>query len=222
MSSTIDQIKGTIEEEHIERTKEQKKIFEYLTQEPGGCFNSGMTDEEFIKIVDGKLAALKLKERALAKIGLDEDEVNEIPPVNFVDFVLDDAYVRKLETGECVSNYLESTWIFFSATQVYIYEYTLWLDRDKKREDTLEYFYKDITAMSTSSRESRTKSVITYKKSGCLGGKKLSLAKTEIIESTKFAITVPGDKLYVSMKATEENENCVQAMKQKLREKKNS
>ena len=64
--------------------------------------------------------------------------------------------------------------------------------------------------------------VLTYKKRGCLGGQKISLANTEIIESTKFQITVPGDKLWVSMKGTEQNESCVQAMKQKLREKKNS
>ena len=54
------------------------------------------------------------------------------------------------------------------------------------------------------------------------GGKKVSLASTEIIETTKFQITVPGDKLWVSMKASEQNEACVQAMKQKLREKKNA
>ena len=173
-------------------------------------------------MIDAKLEALKLKDKALSKIGLDIEEVNEIAPVNFVDFVLEDAYVKKTEFGDYVSNYIQSTWLFFSSTQVYLYTYTLWLDRDKKKEDTLEYFYKDITAMSTSSKESRTKSVLSYKKGGCLGGKKVSLANTEIIETTKFQLTVPGDKLWISMKGSEQNEACVQAMKQKLREKKNA
>ncbi len=214
--------KGALEEAKIERNKEQQRIFEYLTEEPHGCFKRWMTDEEFVKLIDAKLEALKLKDKALSKIGLDIEEVNEIAPVNFVDFVLEDAYVKKTEFGDYVSNYIQSTWLFFSSTQVYLYTYTLWLDRDKKKEDTLEYFYKDITAMSTSSKESRTKSVLSYKKGGCLGGKKVSLANTEIIETTKFQLTVPGDKLWISMKGSEQNEACVQAMKQKLREKKNA
>ena len=182
-----------------------------------------MTDEAFAKLVDEKLEALKLKDKALSKIGLDIDEVSEIPPVNFVGFVLDDAYVKKTQFGDYVSNYIQSTWIFFSDTQVYLYTYTLWLDRDKKKEETLEFFYRDITAMSTSSKESKTKSVLSYKKGGCLSGKKtVSLAKTEIIETTKFQLIVPGDKLWVSMKSTDQNEASVQAMKQKLREKKNA
>ena len=208
--------KGALEEAKIERNKEQQRIFEYLTEEPHGCFKRWMTDEEFVKLIDAKLEALKLKDKALSKIGLDIEEVNEIAPVNFVDFVLEDAYVKKTEFGDYVSNYIQSTWLFFSSTQVYLYTYTLWLDRDKKKEDTLEYFYKDITAMSTSSKESRTKSVLSYKKGGCLGGKKVSLANTEIIETTKFQLTVPGDKLWISMKGSEQNEACVQAMKHKL------
>lgn len=218
----LDGIKGALEEAKIERNKEQQRIFEYLTEEPHGCFKKWMTDEKFAKLIDTKLEALKLKDKAMSKIGLDIEEVNEIAPVNFVDFVLEDAYVRKTEFGDYVSNYIQSTWLFFSSTQVYLYTYTLWLDRDKKKEDTLEYFYKDITAMSTSSKESKTKSVLSYKKGGCFGGKKVSLANTEIIETTKFQLTVPGDKLLVSMKASEQNEACVQAMKQKLREKKNA
>jgi hypothetical protein len=214
--------KGALEEAKIERNKEQQRIFEYLTEEPHGCFKRWMTDEEFVKLIDAKLEALKLKDKALSKIGLDIEEVNEIAPINFVDFVLEDAYVRKTEFGDYVSNYIQSTWLFFSSTQVYLYTYTLWLDRDKKKEDTQEYFYKDITAMSTSSKNSTTKSVLSYKKRGCLGSKKVSLAKTEIIETTKFQLTVPGDKLFVSMKGSEQNEACVQAMKQKLREKKNA
>ena len=199
----------------ISRTTISKLSFE-------ASFTQTAEDAEFVKLIDAKLEALKLKDKALSKIGLDIEEVNEIAPVNFVDFVLEDAYVKKTEFGDYVSNYIQSTWLFFSSTQVYLYTYTLWLDRDKKKEDTLEYFYKDITAMSTSSKESRTKSVLSYKKGGCLGGKKVSLANTEIIETTKFQLTVPGDKLWISMKGSEQNEACVQAMKQKLREKKNA
>ena len=113
--------KGALEEAKIERNKEQQRIFEYLTEEPHGCFKRWMTDEEFVKLIDAKLEALKLKDKALSKIGLDIEEVNEIAPVNFVDFVLEDAYVKKTEFGDYVSNYIQSTWLFFSSTQVYLY-----------------------------------------------------------------------------------------------------
>lgn len=219
-TGTFNEVKGKIEEVHVERNKEQRQIFNYLTQTPGcGCLGHWLTDEEFVKLVDAKLEALKLKDKALSKIGLDIDEVSEIEPVNFIDFVLDDAYVKKTVYGDYVSNCIQSTWIFFSTTQVYLYMYTLWLDRDKKKEDTLEFFYRDITAVSTSSKDSKTKSVLTYSK-GCLG-KTVSLANTEIVETTKFRVIVPGEELWVSMKSTEQSEASVQAMKQKLREKKN-
>ena len=39
--------KGALEEAKIERNKEQQRIFEYLTEEPHGCFKRWMTDEEF-------------------------------------------------------------------------------------------------------------------------------------------------------------------------------
>jgi type II secretory pathway component PulC len=103
---------------------------------------------------------------------------------------------------------------------VYVYRFQHFLDRDKKKEQTEEYFYKDIVGLSTSSKESKTKSVISFKKKGC-GGKQTNISKNEVVEQTKFCIKVPGDQLYVSMKGTSENDNVVQAMKAKLREKKN-
>ena len=219
----LDGIKGAIEEAQIQRNKEQQRIFDYLTEEPGcGCFKKWMTDEEFAKLVETKLEALKLKDKALSKLGIDLDEVTEIAPVNFVDFVCENMYTKTTEFGDYVSNCIESTWIFFSATQVFVYVYTFWLDRDKKNENTLEYFYRDINRISTATEETKTKSVLTYKKGGCFGRKKITLANTEIIEKTKLVLSVPGDTLKISIKTSEQNEAIVQAMKQKLREKKNA
>ena len=76
---------------------------------------------------------------------------------------------------------------------------------DEKKERTEEYFYKDITNFSTS-----TKSVKYRDKTGT--------EKTR--DTTSFTIVVPGDKIEVAMRPTSEIEQSIQAMKQKLREKK--
>ena len=217
---SINKVAENVQEINVIRTPEQMRIISYLQGTPPGCGQSKMTDAQFIEIVTKKISDLKLQQKALGKIGLDLDQVNEIPPVNFEDFVFDDAYVKQTDSGDYVSNIIQSTWLFFSAEEIYLYVFTYWLDRDKKREDTLEYFYKDITALSTSSKEAKTKTVLTLKSSGC--GSEQKVANNESIESTKFQITVPGDKFMVSMKDTEDNESRVQAMKQMLREKKNA
>jgi hypothetical protein len=40
------------------------------------------------------------------------------------------------------------------------------------------------------------------------------------VESNKFKMVVPGDKIFVSMDGVSNSEDIIQAMKQKLREKK--
>ena len=211
-----------VEEQSVVRTKEQQRVFDYLTnKQQSCCLVKNMTDQEYVQLVAAQVAALNLKRKALGKIGLDESDVNEIPPVNFEDYLYENAYVRQTEAGVFVSNIIESTWVFFSATQVYVYRYRHFLDRDNKKEQTEEYFYKDIVGISTTSKEEKTRSVISFKKKGCTGPQ-TNIANNESIEQTKFCIKVPGDALYVSMKGTSENEDVVQAMKAKLREKKNS
>ena len=51
----LDGIKGAIEEASIERNKEQQRVFEYLTEEPHGCFKKWMTDQEFATLVEKNL-----------------------------------------------------------------------------------------------------------------------------------------------------------------------
>ena len=48
------------------------------------------------------------------------------------------------------------SWLFFSATQLYAYQYTFNMDNFDKKEQTLEYFYKDVTNFATSSDTEET------------------------------------------------------------------
>jgi hypothetical protein len=165
-----------------------------------------------------KLEGLKLKDKALSKIGLDIDQVNEISPVNFDGFYFDNVFAKKIADGSYVSTTFESTWIFFSNAQIYFYTCRFCMDEDKKKEETQEYFYKDVTSLSTSTTEEKPKELIEVK-GGFFGQTKETIVE-KTIESTKFKLVVPGDSMIVSMTGNDKNEKIVQAMKQKLREKK--
>ena len=61
------------------KTAEQQKVIDYFCKEDG-CFSKNITDDAYVQMVINKRDSLKLRQKALSKIGLDEDEVSEIPP----------------------------------------------------------------------------------------------------------------------------------------------
>lgn len=188
----------------VGKTEEQRKVIEYFCKQEG-CLSKNMTDDEYLQLVLRKRDSMNFRARALSKIGLDEDEVNEIPPAMFEGFVFKNAYAKKRANGRWVSSAYQVSWVFFSSTQVYIHRYTFNMDEDKKNESTDEFFYKDVTSFSTSSETETAHG---------LGDSKFE------VETNKFCMVVPGDKLYVSMDGVADSEAIIQAMKQKLREKK--
>ncbi len=188
---------------------EQKEVIRYFLRE--GCLASVMKDAEYDELLAGKIASINPKQKALDKHGLDIEQVNEIPPVNFEGYVFDDsAYVKKGEDDKWRSSKYQISWIFFSDTQVYFYQYTFNTDELSKREATDEYFYKDIVNFSTSSTSEEVK---LYDKSG--------KSQLKTVDTDKFQMVVPGDKVSCSMTKTAETDNIIKAMKNKLREKKN-
>lgn len=188
----------------IGKTDEQKKVIDYFCGEKG-CLGGGMTDDEYCQMVIKKRDSLNLRDKALNKIGLDEDEISEIPPAVFEGYVFKNAFAKKRANGDWVSSAYQVAWLFFSSTQLYVYRYTFKMDEDKKQESTDEFFYKDVTSFSTSSETETAHG---------LGDQKFE------VESNKFKMVVPGDKIFVSMDGVSNSEDIIQAMKQKLREKK--
>lgn len=185
------------------KTEDQRKTIEYFCKE--GCLSKSISDEEYLELVRRKRDSMNFKQKALNKIGLDEDEVSEIPPAMFEGFVYKNAYAKKNASGKWVSSAYQVSWIFFSSTQVYLYSYTFNMDEDKKNERTDEFFYKDVTSFSTLS-ESDTAH-------GLAGN-------TFEVTSEQFAMVVPGDKLFMAMGDIDNADEIIQGMKQKLREKK--
>lgn len=202
------------------RAPDQQKVIKYFYGVKG-CFSKGMSDEEYDAMVMAKAKSMDFKQKALGKIGLDESQVNEVAPIHFEGYYFSEekdktqTFAKFGKDRLWRSSAYQITWIFFSSTQVYVYQYTFNMDEDGKKEDTQEYFYKDITNFSTTS-DTVEKPVPA--KTGCTG----NVTKYELknVDTTSFMLSAMGDKLKCAMKQTDENEKAVQGMKAKLREKK--
>jgi hypothetical protein len=198
------------------KTPEQQKVVRYFLA-PDGCLSFKMKDEEYEALVQARWANINFKQKALDKIGLDESQVNEIPPVHFEGYRLLDrdkdkiaGWARRGKDGVWRGSIYEISWVFFTDTQVYLYQYWFEMSADRKGESTQEYFYKDITSFSTSSDTGE------WKISGEDG-------PGQTVETHRFTVIVPGDKFFCSMSNLQDQDSLdekIQAMKQKLREKK--
>jgi hypothetical protein len=198
------------------RTPEEKKIIKYLWA-PDGCLSKNITDEEYDQAVQAKYASLNLKQKALDKTGVDESQVNEIPPCEFKSWHYERdkngkslVRIKRGKDGQYRTSAYQGTWLLFSNEQVYVYQYTFNMDGDSKKERTEEYFYKDITNFSTTAEDEET-----LTSSGCLNKIQRDVAHYDL-----FQLIVPGDRFLCDLSSIAEAEEKIQAMKAKLREKK--
>jgi hypothetical protein len=202
------------------RTPDQQKVIKYFYGS-GGCLKKGLTNDEYESMVMAKAKSMDFKQKALDKIGLDESQVREVEPVHFEGWWWGDTekdankfYTLRGKDGVWRTSAYQITWIFFSATQVYVYKYTFNMDEDGKNEQTEEYFYKDITNFSTSSETVERETPI---KTSCTGNVTYLRTKVDI---NRFTLSAMGDKFFCAMQQNDYTEKAVQGMKVKLREKK--
>ncbi len=193
------------------RTDDQKKVIRYFLND--GCGAKRMSDSEYDAMVREALNKFDFKKRALDKIGLDESELQEIAPVTFEGYDFGKSWCCLGADNLWRSSCYQVSWLFFSATQVYMYQYTLNMDCDEKKERTDEYFYKDITNFSSVTETEEVNDKYDAKK---------KIWTKRNVDSTKFAVVVPGDKLFCAMTQSDEAERSINGMKAKLREKKNA
>lgn len=193
------------------RPQQQQDVIKYFFGK-GGFLTKRITDAEYDNIVANTIKESNFKQKALAKIGLDESQVNEIEPVHFEGWLFGKnvGWAKYGLDNKARSSAYQITWLFFSSSQVYIYKHTIHFDKDDKREATEEYFYKDITNFST----------ITDTVEQSFWNNNLKKYEVKNVVSNDFAITVPGDKFYCSMEQNDYTERAIQGMKAKLREKK--
>lgn len=183
----------------VGKNEEEAKVIKYFNAK--GWFAKKISDDEYLEMVYHKRDSMNIKQMAIDSLGIDEEDVKEIPPVMLEGFVYKDAYVH-FTANDYVSSTYQVAWLFFSSTQFYIYRFTFNMDNSKKESETKEFFYKDVTSLSTKSDPEKT--INLY----------------EPLESKKFSIIVPGDGISVSMTGVSNADGVIQAMKQKVREKK--
>lgn len=198
------------------RTPEQQKVIKYFMADDG-CLSKKISDEEYQQLVQSRYASVNFKQKALDKIGLDESQVNEIPPQEFKGWLKEGNVMRKRGKDNIVrSSAFQVSWVFFSDDQLYVYQYTFNMNDDGNKETTEEYFYKDVTNFSTSSSNKEEESWEAGK--GCLSKVPTLVRGNVNIEA--FSIIVPGDRFICAMTDISEAEDKIKAMKNKLREKK--
>ncbi len=189
-------------------TADQKTAINYFIPESGckGLFNK-ISDEDYDAVVKSLVNSSNTYQRALDKIGLDESELKEIPPVTLYGYE-SSSFAKTTATGAYRSNLYSVTHLFFSSTQVYMYQIILNTMKNERKERTEEYFYKDITNFSTSTDTAES---LQYK--GCFG-----TPNRVSVEIQRFALIVPGDKFYCATYGDIDQQ--IKAIKNKLREKK--
>ena len=129
------------------RSADQQEIIHYFYDERG-CMKKGIPDTNFDSNKDRQIAALNLKNKALNKLGVDEDQVKEVEPICLVGPVYNKGVRRRGVDNINRYSVNQITYIFCSSDQVYVYQYTINLDSDEKKERAEEYFYKDITNLT--------------------------------------------------------------------------
>ena len=201
---------GRLSYDHLSqgKTEEQKKVLRYfLLKNDGGCLaketKNLVSDSEFNRLVENFLVKNNPIQEALNRIGVDESQVQEVKPINFWGFTYDANYRIWDKSWDFKSSSVQTSWLFFSKDQVYIFQKTMKLDENSTKYRTEEYFYRDIVNFSTRTEER-------------------DLLGRKYIDNT-FSVIVPGDKFDCTLPQNMDSaERSIQGMKAKLREKKNA
>lgn len=205
------------------KSKEQKRAIDFfLADNVLGCLTKSETNayslSEYQNLVKDKCIQLNLKKRALQKIGLDESQISEITPLNLSAYVFDDDCLIRIDNGVAVSNQFSISWIFFSATQLYTYTYIFSTTSDDVWEYTKEFFYSDITNITTTRHIKEKIDKITIS-NGCFKKSSKDVAKNNYVID-KLEIIVPGTSFSFTMRNSENVERSIQGAKAMIREKK--
>ncbi len=169
------------------------------------------TDSEIDQVYASEVNGIK--EKALKKLGLDEDEVKAIEPIvfdgnYFPNIQKQSWYTRGKDEVVRASNY-QAVALFFSEEQVYSYTYAFSIIGDEKREATDEYFYRDIVSAST-----KTDNVEVN-----FGGK---VGKENVTVDEFILTTSGGTSISATLRDHNDADRSIRAMKQLLRQKKSA
>jgi hypothetical protein len=183
---------------------------------PDGCLSKNISDEEYDKIVWDKINALNLKQRALDRAGFDESRIDEIPPVELRYWHFGEKTLKKKGLdGLFRSSAYQVSWLFLGTGDLFIYQYTFFLDRDSINEGVEKYAYSDIIGFSVASEGEETE----YRESGrgCLN-KELTGGR-KFIRHDVLYLSARGGKIGCDIQNNDETAGKIRAMNTKVREK---
>lgn len=204
----------------ITTSYKDKVVLQYFAGEmQSGCFGSKpkYTDKDYDDILLKWINENASRACALHRIGADESQVSEIAPICFQGFESESGFVGRYGLdGKFRTTQYSVTWLFFSDSQIFVFNIFFDLLYHKTKIITYEYFYKDITNFSSIFSSYEYEKLTEIK--GCMRkGVNKELKK---IETQKFSIVVPGDSFSCSVSGVANIEDIIQGLKQKLREKK--
>lgn len=108
-----------------------------------------ITDDDFYGFISWFRNNYNSVENVLGQLGVDEDDVKEIAPVHFEGFKYQDAFVKTNMKKQLVSSIYETSWLFFSPNQIFVYKATMNLFDNTIHVVADEFFYRDIVSFST-------------------------------------------------------------------------
>ena len=165
-----------------------------------------MTDAEFEKLVDEKIKAMNVAQLGLEKLGLDIEQIKEINPIVLKDKVINNSSltVRNKKNNSVHSSTQHVTYLYFTDEQLFVYKIQFDMCCNMQEEWASEFFYKDICDVSSYTRK--------------------NVLKAENVEYeyslVSFEIIATNSKIGFDLDGANENVDSIQAMKQKIREKK--
>lgn len=168
--------------------------------------NNSVSDQQYDQSVAQNL--VNIKQRALNKLGVDEEEVKEIEPLVVSGYKFMGA--SKFKKGKDYlwrTNRFEVTMLFFSANEVHCYNYAYNTTDSQQSEKTDVYFYQDVVSVST---ESKSANVVDSQ-----------TGKPDVANYETFKLqTAGGNALDVSIRDLDDAQRSINAMRQLLRAKK--
>lgn len=159
-----------------------------------------VSDEEYDASVASQLN--DMKQRALSKLGIDEDEVTEIEPIAISGYNYNGFNnAKRGKDNRWRTDRYRYALLFFSPNEVHCYTYDFKTTADEKTEATDVYFYKDIVSVSTASETTK-------------------IYENDYNYETFKLTTAGGTALTVSIRDMDNVQRSVNAMRQLLRQKK--
>lgn len=165
-----------------------------------------MTDEEYEQLVDQKIEEMDIKALGLDRLGLDPDQIKEINPIILRDKVIE-KYSFTVYNDEDESTHSSTqhvTYLYFTDEQLFVYKIVFDMCCNVQDEWAHEFFYTDICDI----RSYTSRNILKTDH----GDFEYSTVAFDIISTnSEIGFVIDGDN---------ENINSLQAMKQKIRERK--